>query len=189
MPISYDAPAPLLYVQAGQINAIVPMKVVGQTSASVQVTWNGSTAPPVPAALRDASNILAASNGRIAAINEDGTVNSNDHPARPGSIVSIFSSGGGQTNPLSTDGQIANGAWPLVLPVKVVLNGPTPVSAEVLYAGSAPGQVAGTVQINFRLPIDPPISNIGAGRPNLEVAIVIGRDQEIHSSNGAIFVR
>ena len=189
--VTFDgAPAPLLYAQAGQINAIVPFQVVGQTSAFVQITSNGAAAPRVRVALRDASNIAIAANNLVAAINEDGTVNSNDHPAEPGSIVTIFSSGGGQTNPPSLDGQIVNGAWPLVLPVRVVMGSaypPTP--AEVLYAGSAPGLVAGTVQINFRVPLNLPASGTPPGRPNQDVGITIGGDQTTTSTSGLIFVR
>ena len=184
------APAPLWYAQAGQINAIVPFKVVGEKSASVQVTSNGAAAPLVRVDLRDASNLIAGVNNLIAAINEDGTINSNDHPAKPGSIVAIFSSGGGQTNPPSIDGQIVNAALPLVLPVKVLVGSGLPLTpAEVLYAGSAPGLVAGTVQINFRVPLNLPPSVIGPGNPNQNVAIIIGGDQVSFSTSGAIFVR
>lgn len=191
--------APLLYAQAGQINAIVPFEVVGQTSATLQITSSGSAAPPVRVPLRGASNIVIPTPGNpdlIAAINQDGTINSYAHPAAPGSIVTIFSSGGGQTNPPSVDGQIATSAANLVLPVQVLMgfNGPpgpappTPISADVLYAGAAPGLLAGTVQINFRISLNLPASDIGAGYPNQDIAIVIG-NQSGYSTSGAIFVQ
>ncbi|MDQ1471110.1 MAG: hypothetical protein QOJ99_2590 [Bryobacterales bacterium] len=190
--VTFDgAPAPLLYVQAGQINAIVPFKVAGQKTALAEIALNGVSAPVVRVPLRDASNIAVTTTaGLIAAINEDGTINSNAHPARAGTIVAIYSSGGGQTNPPSMDGEITRAALPLVLPVKVLVgSGPSPLAADVLYAGSAPGLIAGTVQINFRVPLNLPASIIGAGYPNQNVAIVIGGDQTSYSTTGSIFVQ
>lgn len=192
-------PAPLLYAQAGQINAIVPFEVVGQTSASLQITFNATAAPAVRIPLRAASNIAVTSPGNsnlIAAINQDGTINSYAHPAPPGSIVAIFSSGGGQTSPPSVDGQIATAAANLVLPVQVLMGfnaapsttPPTPIPAQILYAGAAPGLLAGTVQINFRVPLNLPASVIGTGYPNQDIAIVIGNETG-YSTSGAIFVQ
>ncbi|HWB95459.1 MAG TPA: SBBP repeat-containing protein, partial [Bryobacteraceae bacterium] len=186
--VSFDGTvAPLLYVQANQINAVVPFAAAGRRSSSVVVTYNGnSTSATV--SMADASNIIMQANGAIAAINEDGSINSKDHPARKGSIVTIFSSGGGQTNPPSVDGQIATAPALLVLPVKVLIGSASPVPAEVLYAGAAPGLLAGTVQVNFRVPANLPDSPVSPGYPNQNVALIIGGDQTSYSTSGAIFV-
>jgi uncharacterized protein (TIGR03437 family) len=93
-------------------------------------------------------------------VNQDGvTINSFKNPAAPGSIVSIFATGEGQTTPGGVDGRIATGAN-LPIPaaaVKVMMNGE---NAEVLYAGAAPGAVAGLLQVNVRIPADTPSGDI-----------------------------
>jgi uncharacterized protein (TIGR03437 family) len=94
--------------------------------------------------------------GQGAIVNEDGvTVNSSGAPAAKGSIVSIYATGEGQTDPGGVDGQLAREA-PLPkpkLPVEVWIAGKR---AEVLYAGAAPGQVAGLFQVNARIPENTP---------------------------------
>ncbi len=69
-------------------------------------------------------------------------------------MVSIFATGAGLTTPAGVDGIIVapNAAenYPLpVLPVSVTISGQP---AQVLYAGAAPGLVAGTLQINVLVP-------------------------------------
>ena len=44
--------------------------------------------------------------GPLAALNQDGTVNSADNPASPGSIVSIFATGLGRMTPAAIDGAV-----------------------------------------------------------------------------------
>ena len=83
------------------------------------------------------------------AVNQDGSINSAEHPAPPGSIVAIWATGIGAT-PYGVwqDGRIAAGAvdfgccqvWTLGQPV------------EVVYGGTAPGIVAGVAQVNFQVP-------------------------------------
>jgi uncharacterized protein (TIGR03437 family) len=95
----------------------------------------------------------------VIAINEDGTTNSADHPAPRGSVVTLFVSGIGQTNPPLLDGQIAAGAAPSLAGIKVEFwyspNGSGTFRAgTTLYQGAAPGEVAGVYQLNVRIPDD-----------------------------------
>ncbi len=88
-------------------------------------------------------------------MDEDGvTVNGllNTRAAR-GSIISIYATGEGQTQPGGIDGRIAAGSAPPkpALPVTVLIDGK---AAEVQYAGAAPGAVAGLFQVNVRIPAD-----------------------------------
>ena len=86
---------------------------------------------------------------RIAAIvNIDGTPNSASAPAPNGSVVLIYATGGGQTNPPIVDGIPSAGAAPLLLPASVLVDG---IAAQVQYAGAAPG-FAGVNQFNVLLP-------------------------------------
>jgi uncharacterized protein (TIGR03437 family) len=85
-----------------------------------------------------------------------GKVNSAANPAKTGEIVAIFVNGAGLLTPEPLDGA-AQSIGPIpVLPVSVSFGGYSPipffVPCEVLYAGAAPKQVAGKVQINFRVP-------------------------------------
>jgi uncharacterized protein (TIGR03437 family) len=45
--------------------------------------------------------------GQAAVLNQDGSINSPRNPADPGSVVSLFLTGTGQTSPPSVEGEIA----------------------------------------------------------------------------------
>jgi len=148
-------PAPLLYVSEGQLNALVPYGISG-TAATVSVQVNTSAGNSLPATVHVAvTQPQVLRNGSKAlAFNQDGTLNSLADPAAPGSVVTIFASGGGlPRNPLP-DGSLAG---PPTLPTVGVPAFPVAVlygdrSVEVLYAGTAPGLVANLLQVNLRLP-------------------------------------
>jgi uncharacterized protein (TIGR03437 family) len=152
-----EYPAPLLYVQSQQINAIVPWEVANLPlfqGTQVHVQYNGasSNAPSIQLS-NTAPGIFLANyfTGQAVALNADGTPNSPKNPAKRGSVVAFFGTGGGATNPPGVTG----GIWPsrplahLMPPVTVQIGG---VDADVSYAGSAPGQVSGIFQINVRVP-------------------------------------
>ncbi len=165
--------APLLYAGPNQINAIVPKAVANENATAVQiVTPNGTISglslfvrSSHPEVFRDLTSELTSF--LALALNQDGTVNSFANPASQGSIVTIFVSGGGglsfsdglitSTVPTSLSNYRIGGA--LVLPVSVLNNsasatliGSVSQSLEVLYAGQAPGEILGVIQINFQLP-------------------------------------
>jgi uncharacterized protein (TIGR03437 family) len=136
--------APLLSVQAQQIVCIVPFDV-NYPGTTMQVTSRTGASN----AIRMAN--LASAVEVLAVVNQDGAVNSADRPAAPGSIVTIYAAGLGQTTPPSVDGSINGTA------MRTLLTGPVGVritdqDAAILYAGPAPGQVAGVTQINFLVP-------------------------------------
>ena len=83
-------------------------------------------------------------------MNQDGTINSPSNPAKLGSVVSIWTTGIGAVYQPPPDGQIATGVQDYNCCNVYVFDKPT----EVLYAGAAPGMVAGVVQVNFRVPAD-----------------------------------
>jgi uncharacterized protein (TIGR03437 family) len=149
-----ESPAPLLYASRNQINAIVPYAVDGNTSAQLQIVGEDRTlaalgVPVVPAA-PSIFTLAASGVGQGAILNEDSTLNSESNRAERGSIVAIFATGAGQTDPPGTDGRVTSDPVPKpVLPVSVEIGG---IEADVLFAGSAPGLVAGVVQVNCRVP-------------------------------------
>jgi uncharacterized protein (TIGR03437 family) len=151
-------PAPLLYVQSQQINAVVPWEVQispqSNNPTQVQVIYNGTSSniSSIPLALAAPGIFLANySTRQAAALNADGSPNSQSNPAKRGTVVAFFGTGGGNTNPPGVDG----GFWStsplakLIQPVSVQMGG---VDAEVQYAGSAPGRISGIFQINVLVP-------------------------------------
>jgi uncharacterized protein (TIGR03437 family) len=150
-------PAPLIYASSGQVAAVVPYSVEGKPGTQVQVRNGSNTSDLVAMPVAPvAPSIFSADytgSGQGAILNEDGlTVNSAAHPAVKGSVVAIYATGEGQTDPGGVDGQLAGATLPKPrLPIKVLIDGK---AAEVRYAGAAPGQVAGLFQVNARIPDD-----------------------------------
>jgi uncharacterized protein (TIGR03437 family) len=143
--------APLLYVGAGQINAVVPRFVGPSTHITVVTPAGIADGPTLPVSAVAPGIFRDSTTGLALALNQDGSVNSPSNPAKAGSIVTVFATGGGATG--FEDGAIVPDG---------VYNAPEAVwvvgerSFEVVSAGDAPGLVAGVMQINFRLPVSLP---------------------------------
>ena len=145
--------APLLLVQAGQIQGVVPFGAVN--GATTQVQYLEQSAPPLDAPGADNPGIFT-SNGQAAVLNQDGTLNAPANPAKLGSIVSIYSTGMGPLASPIEDGEITPlppPYWLLLSPPEVTFAG---VIANVVWAGAAPGLIAGAMQINAQLPASLP---------------------------------
>ncbi len=160
-------PAPMIYTSTGQVNAIVPYEASG--TASVQVVAGGIKSgawdvPVVPSA-PSIFTAFADGVGQGAIVNQDGSVNNETNPASRGTAIQIYATGGGQTSPPSSTGSVAQAAASLTLPVTVTIGG---VQAQVLYAGNAPGEVEGVIQINALVP-----SSVTSGAA-LPVVVTIG---------------
>ena len=137
--------APLLSVQDRRVVCIVPFAVgKRQSSTTLQVESGGSKSNAI---LLGASSVAIEV---LAIANQDGAVNSASKPAAPGSVITIYTSGYGDTDPPSKDGTINGSDKRVPLLDSNVKFGDQ--MAEVLYAGPAPGQVAGITQINIRVP-------------------------------------
>jgi uncharacterized protein (TIGR03437 family) len=146
-------PAPMIFTSTGQVNAIVPYEVGTSGTASVQVVAagirSGSWALPLAPSAPSVFTYGAVGIGQGAIVNQDGSINSAANPASRGTAIEIYATGGGQTSPSSLTGSVAQSAANLTLPVTVTIGG---VNAQVLYAGNAPGEVEGVVQINVVVP-------------------------------------
>jgi len=150
-----NTPAPLVYVSAAQSSAIVPYDVATKQSVSVVVEQRGNRSPaimvPVVAAKPALFSANSSGRGQGAILNQDGSVNTNFNPAFRGSVIVLFGTGEGQTNPQGVDGRLASAIFPKpVLPVSVTI-GNTRIT-ELAYYGAAPNLVAGVFQINVVLP-------------------------------------
>ncbi|MBI1898211.1 MAG: SBBP repeat-containing protein [Acidobacteria bacterium] len=147
-------PAPLVYVSGGQLGAIGPYSVAGKSTTQMLVEYRGIRSNPVTLQVVPSSPAIfsADSSGRGpgAILNQDGSVNTAANPASRNSIIVLFATGEGQTDPPGIDGKPAIDVFPKpVLPVRVEIGG---IEAEVVYAGAAPGFVAGVLQVNARIP-------------------------------------
>jgi len=161
-------PAPLIFTSSGQLSGVLPYGTTPglrlndagvlafDRPSRFVVERDGVAGPPslfyVQASAPGVFTADASGQGQAAALNEDGSLNSVEHPAARGSVVVLFATGEGQTDPPGVDGRLA--AFPLprpVLPVRVTANGQ---EVEVLYAGGAPGFTAGLMQLNISLPPD-----------------------------------
>lgn len=155
--VSFDGiPAPLIYASGGQTAAIVPYSVAAQTSTQMVVTQQGlASAPQTIAVAPSAPGLFSANSsgtGNGAILNQDGTYNSASNPAARGSIIVLFGTGEGQTNPRGVDGRIALSVYPKpVLPVQVSIGG-IDATAGIQYIGAAPDLVAGVFQLNVTVP-------------------------------------
>ena len=143
--------APLLYVGPTQINAVVPGGVFGRDTVTMQIVSPGGTIGGVELFIVPSQpGVFARGDGSAIALNQDGGLNGASNPAALGSVVTVWGTGAGTANGMFTDGEIVGTQLYLPLvPVAVLANS---LSLEVLYAGDAPGMVAGTIQVNFRLP-------------------------------------
>jgi uncharacterized protein (TIGR03437 family) len=145
--------APLLYSSANRITLEAPFELAGPSTQIIVSSEAGESAPVWATVASAAPALLTASqlgNGQLAALNEDGSVNSATNPAAVNSVVSIFGTGWGKTTPAGMDGSVSGEVLPVpVLPVSVQLGG---LQAYLLYAGAAPATVEGVFQVNFRIP-------------------------------------
>jgi uncharacterized protein (TIGR03437 family) len=152
--VSFDSvQAPLLYAGLNQINAVVPFEVSGQTSTLLTITHNGQKTPSISAAIAPAAPAIFTQDangiGQAAALNQDGSLNTPLNPAEQGSIVAVYLTGAGQTNPLGLTGGITPAPGSMALSTTATIGG---LPAEVLYSGPAPGLIAGVSQVNLRIP-------------------------------------
>ncbi len=174
-------PVPVLFASYWQVNVILPYSLEVGTFPRIQVESNGTVGNELSSSIVQPAGIsvfrLDASLGsQAAALNEDGTVNSPRNPARKGSRVVLFGTGGGATIPPSVAGEVTplelrllkSAVQVQIVGLPPVVVGSPPVTVE--YAGAAPGLVAGATQINIKLPeVIPEIAGFPRGTLPLRV--------------------
>ncbi|MFB3827278.1 MAG: hypothetical protein ACE15B_10940 [Bryobacteraceae bacterium] len=160
-----DQPAPLFFVSPGQINLLVPSSSPTSGTAEFQVLRKstGQILGSAPVAMNIASPALFTMNstgsGQVAALNEDGSVNSPTNPAARGSVIALFGTGQGPVAGGPPDGEPAPGPVstsdnPRVFIGSCYVDEPQCMDGEgnqLIYSGLAPGLV-GVWQINVRIP-------------------------------------
>jgi len=137
------APAPVSYQDDGQINTRLPAESQPGSTLEIEVRRDGR--PRARCRIRVVASApgiftLAGGVGQAAALNEDGTLNSPERPARQGSVLTFYATGEGRTTQEALPKPL--------LPVHVRVAG---LPVEIEYAGQAPGY-PGLMQVNIRLP-------------------------------------
>ena len=177
--VLFDAtPAPLTYVSSGQINCVVPYEVNGLSTVTVTVQYLGvsanSTTLSVVATSPGIFSASGSGTGGGAILNQNSLLNTSANPAPIGSVIQIYLTGEGITNPQQADGAITPyppATVPVAKPITVTIGGQP---ATYTFAGEAPGEIAGIMQINVMVP---PGATSGAANP-LVVTIGGGSSQQ-----------
>jgi uncharacterized protein (TIGR03437 family) len=143
--------APLLYCSGGQINAIAPVELTAGSPVELQLTPSGAPLPDFRVMVDSAApGVFLFPDGDAAALNQDGTVNSQANPAAAGSYVSVWATGTGYFP--GSDGQMATGANQFCSLVgSCGIDTVSGNGVNVSYIGAAPDLVNGVVQINFQV--------------------------------------
>jgi uncharacterized protein (TIGR03437 family) len=150
--------SPIIFASDGQIDAIVPFGIAPDTT-QVQVQYQGQASAffPLNVAPSAIGVFSTDSSGAGAAVvlNQDGSLNSPNNAAAPGSVITLWATGAGQLSPPGIDGAVVDAAsLPVTaLPVLAQIGGQ---DAAVLYSGGAPGLVEGVIQVNLRIPAASP---------------------------------
>jgi len=182
-------PAPLTYVSATQINAIVPYAFSGNKEPFAEVKFAGQTSNDMGLQLAASAPGIFTQNssgtGPGAILNGDSSLNTQANPAAPGSTIQIFLTGEGLTSPAEATGAVTTvnltGVGPLTpapqLAVSVLI-GNQP--AQTTFVGEAPGLVAGVLQVDAVVPL-----TTGAGA--IPITVQVGK--QISQSGVTVWVQ
>jgi uncharacterized protein (TIGR03437 family) len=144
---------PITFVSFSQINALAPYSLGGALTAKITVEYVGVASAPITVQIVPSMTGVFTANstgtGQGTILNQDGTPNSASNPAARGSVVSVYATGLGVTNPLIADGSVPQTATAIpVLPVAATIAGQT---ATVMSSYAAPGML-GTFIANIQVP-------------------------------------
>jgi uncharacterized protein (TIGR03437 family) len=145
--------APVTYVSPGQVNAQVPFELPAGQPYQVIVNANGAlTTPDGFEAGTVSPGLSVLPNGYIRANHDDGTVVTDQSPAKPGEYIAVYLVGMGPTNTPVSSGAPApsNPLATVTIPPSITVNGE---GASYIFAGLAPGLV-GAYQVNLQVPAD-----------------------------------
>jgi uncharacterized protein (TIGR03437 family) len=160
--------APMIYASSTQVSAVVPYEMASVASPSVWIKYGGqasnayqlTTATTAPGLFTQ----NASGSGPGAILNQDNSLNGPGNRAAKGSVVQVFMTGEGQTSPASVTGAITNANLPppQVTPAPLLAAGVTVNGQPALYvyAGEAPGLVAGMMQLNVQIPANAPSGDL-----------------------------
>jgi uncharacterized protein (TIGR03437 family) len=190
--------APVIAVARGLIAVQVPFEAPVSDELSqpldVEVFQNGQQLGSTPMSVFDYVFNLFDTGDRhnslnlpaLAALNQDGTVNSVNNPAALGSVISVFGSGAGVLTPALETGGV--NPIPPAGPLSLSPLYEACLYCSVAYFGSAPGASTGMVQVNLQLVASVP----GTGVRPLGIGIAVGTSPRylmILEPTGVVFVQ
>ncbi len=173
---------PIAAVTANQVNVFAREGMQPGQTVDVIVQVDTAVSEPVSVPVSATAFGLAAADssgsGPGAILNQDTSINSAGNPAAPGTVVSLFGTGAGTlTPPLYAGPLVISTPYPLPsATIKVTIGGR---EAELIYAGSAPLQPYGVIQINARIPDGTPsgpqdvVVTAGDGPPSPPVTVAV----------------
>jgi trimeric autotransporter adhesin len=163
-----NIPGTPTYVSSNQINVIVPYEIAGRATTNVVVSYLQQPSAVIPQNVANQApgiyTFSATGAGQAAVLNQNYSLNGppngliingnpiNTTPAAAGSVIVVYMTGGGQTTPPSVTGTVTPNSPFYIIPladVSATING---VNAPVQFAGAAPGEVTGVIQVNITVP-------------------------------------
>lgn len=162
--------APIIYASATQTAILVPYALAGSTGANIVVTYQNQTtgnfSAPVTETAPGIFTMNSSGSGAAVAFNPDGSLNSATNAASAGDVITIYATGGGMTEPPGQDGRVEGDIFRKpVAQSSMTIGGK---AAQVIYAGSTPGQLSAILQVEAVVPS-------GAGTGAVDVALTIGQ--------------
>jgi uncharacterized protein (TIGR03437 family) len=154
-------PAPIVFLQANQINCQVPFTLPAGTDLRMRVTYNALTSSNFlfdgAASAPGIFTVDSSGRGQAAALNYDTTkltysLNSAANPVAKGGVLIFYVTGAGAISPAPNPEGTLSPASPLPLlsaVPSVTIGGE---AASVLSATAVPGALGGLVQINVTVP-------------------------------------
>lgn len=176
--------APVIYSRNDQVSVVVPFEIAGRLQTNIQVLFNGQASTLLQQRVVDTApgvfTTLSTGIGQGSIVNQDGTINGQGSPATKGSVVAVYITGAGQTDPNGATGAPGSSNPSQLQLVKAAVSakiGNAPTS--VLFSGAAPTYIQGLYQVNVVVP-DPGFSgpasivlNIGGNDTQSGVTIYI----------------
>jgi uncharacterized protein (TIGR03437 family) len=158
--VTFDGvPAAIIYTRNTLVSVMVPYEIAGRVSTALVVTYNGVGSTALQLKVVDTQpgiyTLTQTGSGQGAILNQNGSVNGSGNPEAVGNYIQIFGTGEGQTSPAGVDGAILPNRLPLPVPnaaVNVTIGGIPISSANINYAGEAPGLISGVFQVNAKIP-------------------------------------
>jgi uncharacterized protein (TIGR03437 family) len=173
--VTFDGiPSAIIYTRNTLVSVMVPYELAGRVNTAMVVTYNGVSSTPLQLRVVDTApgiyTLTQTGSGQGAILNQNGSLNGPSNPEAVGNYIQIFGTGEGQTSPQGVDGLILPNQLPLPvpnLPVEVSIGGIAIDPADINYAGEAPGEVSGVIQVNAKIPA-------GVGPGPVPVVIKVG---------------
>ncbi len=137
--------APLIYMSSAQINAVVPYEIANSSAVTIEIDGGGVHSAPWSVPVAPSAPGLFTQNetgqGAGAILNQDSSLNTPQNPASRGTIVQIFLTGEGQTNPPGVTGAVTG------------LATKNPTQDVTVQIGGVDAKVGSATTAPYRLPV------------------------------------